>query len=100
MVVSSNSFDTTSLYNTSLYNTSLDTSSNNTTPIPTQTSKPSFSFIQPMVSTNQIPLGTRMFLVAILLVVLAITSYLFYFRTDNVAVGYAQYYPTLFTPTT
>ena len=54
---------------------------------------PSYGFAQPMVSTKQIPLGTRLFFVAILLVVLAITTYLFFFRTDNVAVGYAKNYP-------
>lgn len=66
------------------------------TPVPDlsdNNAAPSYGFAQPMVSTKQIPLGTRMFFVAILLVVLAITTYLFFFRTDNVAVGYAKNYP-------
>ncbi len=57
----------------------------------------SFSFTKPMVSTKQVPLGTRLFLVSIMLVILGITSYLFFFRTDNVAVSFARNYdPTLF----
>ena len=54
--------------------------------------EPSFSFTKPMVSTKQVPMGTRLFIVTIMLVILAITSYLFFFRTDNVAVSFARNY--------
>ena len=55
-----------------------------------------FTFAKPMVSTKQVPMGTRLFIVSIMLVILAITSYLFFYRTDNVAVSYAKNYQNLF----
>ncbi len=51
-------------------------------------------FLHPMIATKHIPLGTRLFLASIMLVILAITTYLFFYRTDNVAVSYAHNYDT------
>ena len=51
------------------------------------------SWTEPLISTKHIPLGTRLFILCIMLVIIAFTTYLFYYRTDNVSVSFAQNYP-------
>lgn len=60
----------------------------------------SWSFTDPLVSTKHIPLGTRLFILSIMLVIIAFTTYLFYYRTDNVSVSFAKNYdPNMFYST-